>query len=292
MELMIKTTTIVIISILSVLLIYLYPRQAINPGDLVKGHQHLDNDCFKCHSVFFGTPGEKCVACHKPADIGRVTTAGVLIDAMPGQHKAAFHHLFSAATCLTCHPDHKGMDIGKADRRFSHDMLQGINMKQCTACHKGPADNMHETNRQECSQCHTTERWRPATFDHARYFRFDKDHLADCASCHQNNNYKEYTCYGCHEHSPGKIREEHLEEGIHNYQNCVPCHPSADEDEAKRIFGSERYQDRSWNGFDGEEGNKQKGYRKTGYNDYEGDDDDRHEDDDDDHDRHGRHDDD
>ena len=47
-----------------------------------------------------------------------------------------------------------------------------------------------------------------------------------------------YTCYGCHEHSRSKIREEHLEEGIRDYENCVECHRSGDEDEAKRIWRS------------------------------------------------------
>lgn len=252
---MIKTTTIVIIAILSALLIYLYPRQAINPGDLIKGHQHLENDCLKCHTLFSGTPAEKCVACHKPADIGRVTTEGVIIEAKPGQQKAAFHHLFSADTCLSCHPDHKGRDIGKAGRRFSHDLLQGVNMKQCTACHKGPADNLHAKNSQECSQCHSTERWRPAAFDHAQYFRFDGNHPSDCRICHKGDNFKEYTCYGCHAHSPGKTREEHLEEGISNYQDCAACHPSGNEHDIRRL----RHPLSSKNGFSGEPSNGYEG---------------------------------
>ncbi len=235
---MIKTTAVVITSIIAVLLIYLFPRQTINPGDLIRGHQQLEDDCMKCHTIFLGTPGEKCMVCHKPADIGRVTTAGVIIEAIPGQQKAAFHHLFSADTCLSCHPDHKGRDTGKTDRQFSHDLLQGVNIKQCTACHKGPADNLHVKNRQECSQCHTTAQWRPATLDHGRYFRFDKDHLAECASCHQNNNYKEYTCYGCHEHSPAKIRQAHEKVKIYSHQNCILCHPGGDKEESKIILRS------------------------------------------------------
>ncbi|MEW6600704.1 MAG: hypothetical protein AB1499_07015 [Nitrospirota bacterium] len=235
---MIKTAAIVITSIIAVLLIYLFPKQTINPGDLIEGHQELENNCMKCHTVFLGTPGEKCVVCHKPADIGRITTAGVPIETISGRQKAAFHHLFSADTCLTCHPDHKGRDAAKTDRRFSHELLKGVDMKKCSTCHKGPDDNIHQKNRQECSQCHTDEKWRPAIFDHARYFRFDKEHGADCASCHPNNNYREYTCYGCHEHSPEKIRQEHEKVKIYSYQHCTICHLSGDKEETKGLLQS------------------------------------------------------
>jgi len=291
MELMIKTTTIVITSIVAVLLIYLFPKQTISPGDLSGGHQILENDCMKCHTMFFGTPGEKCVFCHKPGEIGIVTTAGIKIAKTPGQGKAAFHHLFSKDSCLSCHPDHKGRNIGKADRQFSHDLINAQDIHRCGTCHQGPVDNVHSNSNQECSTCHSMDRWRPANLDHARYFRFDKHHGPDCLTCHRDNNYREYTCYSCHEHSPGKIEKEHREEGIRNYQDCSACHPSADEDEAKRIFRSGTFQDRSWNGVEREGYNSRKGYWKSGYNDYDVVDDDSDEYDDD-NDRRGRHDDD
>ena len=59
-------------------------------------------------------------------------------------------------------------------------------------------------------------------------------------TCHIDNDYSNYTCYGCHEHSRSKIREEHVEEGIYDYENCVECHRSGDEDEAECIWRSKR----------------------------------------------------
>jgi len=59
-----------------------------------------------------------------------------------------------------------------------------------------------------------------------------------CSRCHENNDYKKYTCYGCHEHSRSNIREEHLEEGIRDFENCTECHRSPDEDEAERLMRS------------------------------------------------------
>jgi hypothetical protein len=52
-----------------------------------------------------------------------------------------------------------------------------------------------------------------------------------------DNDYTRYTCYGCHEHSRSKIREEHLEEGIYQYENCVECHRSGDAEEGAREGG-------------------------------------------------------
>jgi hypothetical protein len=144
-------------------------------------------------------------------------------------------------------------------------MLPGKNINQCMTCHQRPAGKVHENNKLECSQCHSADRWRPATLDHAKYFRFDKEHKPDCATCHQNNNYKEYTCYGCHEHSPDKIRGEHLEEGINKYQNCAPCHRSGDDEEAKHIFRSEMYHDRSGSSFEGGNYDRGTGYGSDGY---------------------------
>ena len=54
------------------------------------------------------------------------------------------------------------------------------------------------------------------------------------------NDYSNYTCYGCHEHSRSKIREEHVEEGIHDYENCTECQRSGDEDEAEYRWNRKR----------------------------------------------------
>ncbi len=263
---MIKTTTIVITSILAVLLIYIFPKQAINPGDLSNGHAYIENDCMKCHTIFLGTPGEKCIVCHKPAEIGKVTTAGVKIEAKPGQARVLFHHLLPQDSCLSCHMDHSGRNVRKTVRSFSHNLLQVRDMNQCTECHQRPADQLHKQNNQECSQCHTSDRWRPATLDHAQYFRFDKDHGRDCASCHQNNNYKEYTCYGCHDHTPEKVRQGHEKVGIYSYQNCLICHPGGDKEESKRILKSIKDRHASDINPTGRDFMPSEGYKKPAHN--------------------------
>lgn len=93
---------------------------------------------------------------------------------------------------------------------------------------------MHLSIETACGTCHSTERWKPAAFDHVRYFVFDNDHRTECATCHKDQDYKKYTCYGCHEHTSSKIRDEHIEEGISDFENCVRCHRSGDKHEAKQ----------------------------------------------------------
>jgi hypothetical protein len=79
-----------------------------------------------------------------------------------------------------------------------------------------------------CAQCHKAEAWKPATFDHDKFFVLDKDHNATCATCHTTEDHSKYTCFGCHEHTPANVRRQHEEEGIRNFENCVRCHRSAD----------------------------------------------------------------
>ena len=54
---------------------------------------------------------------------------------------------------------------------------------------------------------------------------------------HSRNDYRQYTCYDCHEHMPDNIRREHIEEGIRDYTNCVKCHRNANEDDIRGGFG-------------------------------------------------------
>ncbi|WP_155942417.1 hypothetical protein [Rhodomicrobium vannielii] len=57
------------------------------------------------------------------------------------------------------------------------------------------------------------------------------NHNPACVTCHAKNDYKRYTCYGCHEHRPDDMRAKHLHEGIRDFENCVRCHRSGREGE-------------------------------------------------------------
>jgi hypothetical protein len=137
--------------------------------------------------------------------------------------------------------------------RFNHALLLKETREQCQGCHKSPADALHKQISGNCSQCHTQERWVPATFDHDKYFLLDRDHDTRCVTCHVRNDYSTYTCYGCHEHSLSSIRRKHIEEGIRNFDNCVKCHRSADEHDIRGGEGEGGERREGKRGHDGDD---------------------------------------
>jgi hypothetical protein len=184
---------------------------------------------------------QNCIACH--SDHGRVTK----------QHFS--HALLRAATrdnCVTCHAApsndlHRDLRVTCNQchstehwkpATFDHTLLPPATLARCESCHKAPSDDFHRQITAACTQCHSPQRWKPSTFEHARYFVLDRNHNTTCATCHTNNDFTRYTCFGCHEHTPANIRAKHEEEGIRNFDNCVSCHRSADDEGGER--GGER----------------------------------------------------
>jgi len=222
-------------------LAFVYPHLMLAPGKLIPGHSKLEADCFACHVPLLGATTERCTVCHKPAEIGRVTTLGQPIQ--QPLTSVAFHQKLMQQDCLACHGDHAGVKRLPGAGRFKHALLRADARQECQACHKSPKDALHQQITGNCSQCHSDEKWVPASFDHNKYFVLDRDHNVQCVTCHLRNDYARYTCYGCHEHTPEKIRREHIEEGIRDFRNCVECHRSADEHDI-RMPGRERERDR------------------------------------------------
>jgi hypothetical protein len=261
-----------------------FPEATVSPGDLVGGHQDIAADCFRCHSVFRGTPQEKCVACHEIAAIGLRLTSGVPIART--EQTPPFHQALLESECIACHSDHLGTGRPGANALFTHEVLRKDVLASCGDCHGDsipkddlhraaphtcgschgfeawkpatfdhallasdrqrmcirchadvrPSDDLHRQAGDACETCHGTKAWKPATFEHQEYFRFDRNHPGGkCQSCHPET-LDRYTCYGCHEHTPRSIAGEHREEGIADFEDCVKCHRSGDEDEAEKRF--------------------------------------------------------
>jgi hypothetical protein len=181
---------------------------------------------------------QDCMACHSDHQGPQLVQVG---------GKGFSHALLQPdvrETCETCHAApandiHRDLAVGCGQchtgeawqpATFEHARLAPAVRERCQSCHAAPVDTLHRQISGNCGQCHTSERWKPATFDHSKYFVLDGDHSATCATCHVGSNFSSYTCYGCHEHQPAGIRAEHLEEGIANFENCVKCHRSAEED--------------------------------------------------------------
>lgn len=220
------------------ILTFAYPHLMVGPGKLIPGHGKLETDCFACHVPLLGVASERCVTCHKPKDIGRLTTAGLPIE--KPLTSTPFHQKLVSQDCIACHSDHSGVKRFRPTGKFNHSLLEKATREECHGCHKSPRDNLHEQITGNCGKCHSQDKWTPATFDHAKYFELDRDHNVKCVTCHVRNDYSRYTCYGCHEHTPEKIRREHIEEGIRDFDNCVECHRNADEHDIRGDFGKSR----------------------------------------------------
>lgn len=231
------------------ILVFVYPNLMVGPGKLIPGHQALNTDCFACHAPLTGAQSARCVTCHKPEDIGRLTTTGLPVT--KPLTATPFHQKLINQDCVACHSDHAGVKRFRPQGHFDHALLNAATRTQCQTCHKSPTDRLHQQISGNCTQCHSQEKWKPATFDHNKFFVLDRDHTTECATCHVRNDYSRYTCYGCHEHTPAKIRREHVEEGIRSFENCVECHRSADEHGARGRSGeSEGKRDRKKHGDD------------------------------------------
>ncbi|MBR0568830.1 hypothetical protein J5J83_22115 [Azoarcus sp. L1K30] len=217
-------------------LVFVYPQWMVSPGKLIPGHAQLASDCFACHAPLTGADSARCVSCHKPVDIGRLTTTGLPI-AKP-LTAVPFHQKLRNQDCVACHSDHAGVKRFRQQGRFDHALLQTSVRNECQSCHSAPTDTLHRQVSGNCSQCHTQEKWVPATFDHNKYFVLDRDHDTRCVTCHVGNDYARYTCYGCHEHTQANIRREHIEEGIRQFDDCVECHRSANEHDIRGRSGA------------------------------------------------------
>jgi hypothetical protein len=219
---------------------YWQRESMLSPGHLLEGHAGIHAACFRCHSPFRGVETARCLSCHSLEEIGVRTVSG---DPLSGSERVPFHRKLREGACAACHTDHAGPDADGTLERFQHGLLMASAVESCGDCHEGrrPADAIHTVVKGGCGPCHQIAAWTPATFDHDPLFRFDRHHPDDCAICHTTEgDLSAYTCYGCHEHTPRKIRSEHLEEGIREYQACEECHRSGDEEEAERAWKKRR----------------------------------------------------
>lgn len=181
---------------------------------------------------------QDCMACHSDHAGPKLTQ----------QSRKPFSHALLRADvqqrCETCHAKpgdnvHRDLSVGCVQchsaqhwkpATFDHALLAKAVLARCEGCHQAPTDSLHRQVKGNCAQCHGQDRWTPATFDHAKLFVLDRDHNTACVTCHTNADFGRYTCYGCHEHQPDKVRREHVKEGIPDFENCVECHRSANEE--------------------------------------------------------------
>ena len=199
-------------------------------------HQELiEQDCMACHSDHEGP--KLTQRSRKPFSHALLRPA--IRDQCESCHTAPTDNIHRnlSVSCSQCHKSGHWKPA-----TFDHAQLAKAVLERCEGCHQSPNDRLHQQIKTNCRQCHSPERWKPATFDHDKFFVLDRDHNTKCATCHTADDYSRYTCYGCHEHQPDRVRAEHLEEGIRDFENCVECHRSASEEPERN--GSRRGRER------------------------------------------------
>lgn len=192
---------------------------ALMPGQVIRGHAKVEEECKRCHVPFEKNAQDRlCVDCHKDISVDL-------------QQKRGLHGKQQRAACRTCHTDHKGRaaDILKFDKAgFKHDSLTEYRLdgahktvkcegchstnkkyreapKLCDGCHR--KDDVHKGSLgPKCEACHVvsaTSGWKDIRFDHDKDTKFElqgSHAKVKCATCHVSNKYKGVptTCVGCH----------------------------------------------------------------------------------------------
>ncbi len=188
---------------------------------------NASSDCYSCHSSNYASAPEHtaqnypkdCQQCHNTTDWKQVTFNHDNTQfPLTGSHKSV--------DCSACHTS------GYA----------GI-PTECVSCHKTDYNNTSNPNHSasgfstQCEDCHTTKGWTPSTFDHdGQYFPiYSGKHRGkwnNCNDCHTNqNNYSQFSCLTCHEHSRTKTDDKHKEVNGYSYNSsaCLSCHPTGRE---------------------------------------------------------------
>ncbi|HET7011773.1 MAG TPA: cytochrome c3 family protein [Anaerolineales bacterium] len=156
--------------------------------------------CFGCHAdedAHNGRFGRDCAACHRPTSWDDATF----------DHNLSRFRLTGAHTRVACESCHgSGSFAGTPS--------------SCSACHGRPSSH-GSAFAGDCSNCHSTNAWRPASFNGPHPFPMNHGGAGgNCGRCHPNS-LTDYTCYSCHSRS--KMDDKHKEIGGYS-GNCTKCH--------------------------------------------------------------------
>jgi len=197
---------------------------------------HVSAQCVLCHvnGRYAGTP-TNCAGCHL-ADYSKTTN--------PNHTAAAFPQ-----DCSLCHATNAwaGAQYNHSTTRFpltgAHTSLQCIGCHAsgqfatlpttCVSCHlsryTGTTNPNHTTAGfpQDCTVCHTTTAWRPASFNHGttRFPLTGAHTTVACVSCHIAGVYAgtPSACYSCHQSRYTSVTDpNHVAAGFPT--TCATCH--------------------------------------------------------------------
>ena len=195
---------------------------------------HEKVQCVQCHvKLVFANVGQRCSDCHADIHRGQFGANCESCHAIKGwkvsvtairDHQNRFP-LIGAHAAVDCESCHKGAATGQ---------FRGLSTP-CYSCHaaeyKGTVNPNHVSASfpTRCEQCHSTNNWLNAQFDHSSTGFPLRNAHADpprvCADCHVNNNYNLTTtaCVACHlKNFQAAANPNHVAGGFS--QTCQQCH--------------------------------------------------------------------
>ena len=182
---------------------------------------HTKVDCANCHvnNVYKGTP-TACVSCHADPEVhrGQFGTNCASCHTTDTWKGVTFNHNQTAFPLTGAH-----VNVGCASCHVNN-VYKGT-ATACVGCHADPEVHRGQFGT-NCNACHSTSRWTGAVFKHTAFpLNHGSRTPVPCATCHPDSgNYKSYTCYGCHAHTPANVAAEHREVNSADLNNCLRCH--------------------------------------------------------------------
>ena len=181
--------------------------------------RHADVPCVGCHfgNRYKDTPSQ-CISCHAPDDIHRGERGSKCADchSPAGWKTKKFDH--ARETGFALEGAHGHIDCQDCHRSGNlHDKVP----KDCFGCHQGQDSHAGRLGK-DCGQCHGSDKWKPATFDHNHdtHWELTGRHVkVECHECHTAVVAKQklpHECVSCHRASDvhsGKLGER-----------CEQCH--------------------------------------------------------------------
>lgn len=218
----------------------------------IMNHAQLKGDCNVCHSAPWSSQSmtDRCIWCH--------TEVSTQVQTKTGLHGILVGTLKSP-TCRGCHTEHHGAAgaLTVVDpKTFPHD-LTGYSLRAhqrksdgsqflCADCHPKGVSSFDQATCQNChatidaafmtqhvndfgTQCLECHKGNDpfANFKHT-FFPLNhgrEERQATCKTCHPTNAFSKYTCYGCHEHTPANVLNDHEGRPLSQLTDCVKCHP-------------------------------------------------------------------
>ncbi len=209
---------------------------------------HTTVNCGDCHTSGYSGTSTACSDCHT-ADFNNSSNPN--------------HSALSLSTnCENCHTTNPNWQPASFTVHNDFYLIEGAHTSisnDCSTCHNGNYNNTpnecygcHQSNYNSttdpahqtsgfgtaCEDCHSQNAWKPSTFDHdGQYFPIysgkHREEWNNCSDCHTNqNDFSNFSCLECHEHSQTRMDEKHKDERNYSYSSaaCYDCHPNGKSD--------------------------------------------------------------